>query len=156
MPFLPSSSPPSRRAGSGLTAQQIQAVQASFEVIARQPAAVAQHFYQRLFELDPTLRPLFRHDLAEQGDRLMAVFATAVRGLGRVETLAPALAGLGARHVDYGIRDAHYDTVAAALLDTLAAGLGDGFTPAVRDAWTVAYGVLTGAMKAGAERALVA
>ena len=42
----------------------------------------------------------------------------------------------------YGVRDSHYDTVGRALLWTLEQGLGDAFTPDVKAAWTVVYGVL--------------
>ena len=46
----------------------------------------------------------------------------------------------------YGVREAHYATVGAALLWTLEAGLGEAFTPAVRAAWTTAYGTLATVM----------
>ncbi len=36
--------------------------------------------------------------------------------------------------------------VGAALLWTLKEGLGDGWTPEVADAWTAAYGTLSGFM----------
>jgi hypothetical protein len=40
----------------------------------------------------------------------------------------------------------HYPVVGSALLWTLEKGLGDGWTPAVADAWTTAYGTLSGYM----------
>ena len=46
----------------------------------------------------------------------------------------------------YGAEPAHYPVVGAALLDTLAQGLGEDFTPEVREAWTTAYGTLSGVM----------
>jgi nitric oxide dioxygenase len=49
--------------------------------------------------------------------------------------------------VGYGVTDAHYDTVAVALLETLEKGLGPGFTPAVREAWTTTYTTLATVMK---------
>jgi hemoglobin-like flavoprotein len=136
--------------GPAMTPTQIALVQQSFgqvQPIARQAAAL---FYGRLFELDPSLRPLFRGDLARQGDMLMAMMARAVAGLRNVEQLAPVLAGLGARHVGYGVRDAHYATVGEALLWTLQQGLGEGFTAEVHGAWTAAYTLLSQAMLAGA------
>ena len=57
---------------------------------------------------------------------------------------------LGQRHAGYGVTDAHYDTVAGALLWTLEMGLGEAFTPEVKVAWTAVYGVLATNMKAGA------
>ena len=49
------------------------------------------------------------------------------------------------------MQDAHYDTVGAALLLTLSQGLGEGFTPAVRAAWTEVYGVMAKVMKDAAK-----
>ena len=48
------------------------------------------------------------------------------------------------------MEDSHYDTVAAALLDTLGKGLGDEFTEEVKGAWVSAYTILADTMKAAA------
>ena len=117
------------------------------------PDTAAALFYGRLFDLDPSLRPMFKRDMEEQGRMLMQVIGVAVASLDRLETLVPVLRDLGRRHGDYGVRDAHYDTVAEALLWTLQTGLGDKFTPEVREAWVTVYGVLAGTMQAGAAAA---
>jgi hemoglobin-like flavoprotein len=70
----------------------------------------------------------------EQGRKLMHMIGLAVRGLHRLETLVPAVQGLGARHASYGVQHEHYDTVGAALLWTLEQGLGGDFTSEVKEA----------------------
>ncbi len=110
-------------------------------------------FYAKLFELDPSLQALFKGDMKEQGKKLMQMITVAVRGLDRIEELVPAVQALGARHVGYGVKDAHYDTVAAALLDTLEKGLGDAFTSEVKAAWVEVYAVLATTMKGAAAKA---
>jgi hemoglobin-like flavoprotein len=132
-----------------MTPQQIALVRSTFSGLAPASGEVAALFYARLFALDPSLRPLFRGSMEEQGGKLMQVLSAAVAGLDRIGLLLPQLHALGRRHADYGVADHHYDTVGAALLDTLARGLGDDFTPAVRDAWLAAYTTLAGAMRAG-------
>jgi hemoglobin-like flavoprotein len=112
--------------------------------IAPQAAAL---FYGRLFVLDPSLRPLFKGDMDEQGRKLMAMIGTAVANLRNLEVIVPAVQDLGRRHAGYGVQPAHYDTVAAALLWTLGQGLGDAFTPPVEAAWTEAYTTLATVMK---------
>ena len=107
----------------------------------------AELFYTRLFELDPALQPLFTGDMAEQGRKLIAMISVAVSNLERPATLLPAL---GARHSSYGVKDHHYDTVAAALLDTLQRGLGEAFTPDVKAAWAESYRVITRVMRTAA------
>jgi hemoglobin-like flavoprotein len=111
--------------------------------IADQAAAL---FYARLFELDPSLRALFRGDMAEQGKKLMTMIAMTVRSLEQVDTLLPVVRELGLRHSAYGATEEHYATVGVALLWTLEKGLGSEFTPAVRDAWTSAYLLLANTM----------
>lgn len=105
-------------------------------------------FYNRLFELDPALRPLFNGDMAEQCRKLMQMLAVAVESLDHLETILPSVQALGQRHVVYGVKIEHYATVAEALLWTLEQGLGETFTPEVKEAWTAVYRVLTGAMTA--------
>ncbi len=117
----------------------------------------AELFYGRLFELDPELKPLFKStDMKEQGRKLTQMLAAAVKGLENLDQLVPAVENLGRRHVGYGVKDAHYDTVGAALLWTLEKGLGDGFTPEVREAWAKTYTVLATVMKNAANEVVPA
>jgi hemoglobin-like flavoprotein len=115
------------------------------------PTAAAL-FYDNLFAADPTLRPLFKSDLGHQGQRLMQMIGAAVDKLDDLPTLVPVLESLAQRHAGYGVREAHYQTVGAALLKTLGQGLGDAFTPPVRDAWTSVYGLIAEVMVTAARR----
>ena len=92
-------------------------------------------------------------DMVEQGKKLMKMINTAVNGLDRLEEIIPAVQQLGVRHISYGVKDEHYDTVGAALLWTLEKGLGDAFTPETRDAWATVYGILADSMKSAAAQA---
>jgi hemoglobin-like flavoprotein len=139
-----------------MTDDQKKAVQTSFAKVEPIAEAAAAMFYARLFELDPSLRPLFKGDMAEQGRKLMTMLTIAVRGLDRLDELVPAVRQMGARHTTYGVTDAHYDTVAEALLWTLDRGLGADFTPHVRDSWVAVYTVLATAMQAGAAQTATA
>ena len=127
-------------------AHQVQLVRTSFALVQPIATQAAAIFYDKLFAADPSLRTLFRGDMAHQGDRLMAMIGGAVGLLDKPAVLLPLLRNLGARHVNYGVVDAHYATVGGALLSTLEAGLGDAFTPEVRAAWTELYGVISTTM----------
>ena len=129
-----------------MTPADINLVKNSFRQIVPIADQDAALFYARLFELDPSLRPLFRGDMREQGRKLMAMIATAVAALERLDTIVPVVRQLGARHVDYGVREEHYAAVGTALLWTLEKGLGADFTPAVRTAWTTTYTLLANTM----------
>ena len=110
----------------------------------------AQLFYGQLFELDPSLRGMFRGDMVEQGRKLMAMINTVVSSLDNLGPILERIEDLGRGHVAYGVTEAHYDTVGSALIWTLGKGLGEHFTPAVKDAWVEAYGTLSSAMKQAA------
>ena len=138
-----------------ITATQKMLVQDTFDSIAPIADDAAALFYRRLFELDPTLRTMFRGDMAEQRRKLMNMIGAAVRGLDRLEQLVPVVQDLGRKHVGYGVEDRHYDTVGAALLWTLEKGLGSAFTPEVKEAWAAVYGLLASTMQNAAREALV-
>ena len=135
---------------------EIELVQQSFTQVEQIADVASQIFYERLFELDPELRPLFKGDLVEQRRKLMQTLTVAVRGLNNVENLIPVLQSLAVRHVGYGVHKEHYTTVGAALLWTLGQGLGDGFTAEVKAAWTAVYTLISDVMIDAAEAVSVA
>jgi hemoglobin-like flavoprotein len=139
-----------------VTEAQKTLVQNSFAEIATIAEDAAIFFYQRLFELDPSLRHLFRGDMAEQRRKLMQMITAVVEGLDRLDQLVPVVKDLGRRHGGYGVVDKHYDTVGEALLWTLQVGLGRGFTPEVKQAWVAVYTLLATTMKDAAREAQVA
>jgi hemoglobin-like flavoprotein len=136
-----------------MTPESERLVRDSFAKVAPIAPAAASMFYARLFVLDPSLRPLFKGDMAEQGRKLMTMIGTAIANLHRLDSIVPAVRDLGRRHCGYGVQPAHYNTVATALLWTLEQGLGDEFTPATRDAWVECYTVLARTMQEAAATA---
>jgi hemoglobin-like flavoprotein len=136
-----------------MTPQQIRMVQSSWQQVTPVQEMVAALFYSKLFALDPSIAPLFKGNMVEQGRRLMTVIGFAVPGLSHVERLAPLLRNLGRRHVQYGVVDGHYYTVGVAFLWTIGNALGSAFTTEVRDAWLAAYRLVANTMKEGAAEA---
>lgn len=122
-----------------ISAAQKHLVQSSFALVEPIAEQAAEIFYNRLFELDPSLKPLFKSDIKSQGKKLMSTLKVAVKSLDNLDALVPVLQQLAERHVDYGVTEQHYHTVGQALLDTLQAGLGEGFTQEVKAAWTAVY-----------------
>lgn len=133
-----------------MTPEKIVLVRSSWQQVLPIKDTAAQLFYGRLFELDPSLRGLFKGDMVEQGRKLMAMINTVVISLDKLAPILETIEEMGRRHVDYGVTEAHYDTVGSALLWTLGQGLGEQFTPAVEAAWVDAYGTLASAMKQAA------
>ena len=111
----------------------------------------ASMFYARLFHLQPSLRALFKGDMDQQGKKLMQTIGYCVGKLDTLDELLPAVKELGRKHKTYGVADADYDTVGAALLWTLEQGLGAAFTAEVAAAWAAVYQALAATMVAAAK-----
>jgi hemoglobin-like flavoprotein len=139
-----------------MTRDQIALVQSSFQAVQPILEPAAMMFYDRLFDLDPALRALFRGSREDQARKLAQALAVVVTSIDRPEKIRGAVEALGRRHVGYGVRDEHYETVGKALLWTLEQGLGEAFSSEVRDAWTAAYGWLAFTMQRAAAMNMVA
>ena len=126
---------------------QIEAIQRSFLAVLPIKQRAAALFYDRLFAIDPELRRLFVHtDMTLQGNKLMAALGSVVGSLQAPDPMLEAVRAMALRHFAYGVRDAHYASVGAALLWTLEAGLGDAWTPDLARSWAEAYRLLSSVM----------
>jgi len=130
-----------------MNTRQIELVQQSWKKVLPISDLAASLFYQRLFELDGSLRPLFKGNIEEQGRKLTSMINTVVVNLGNLSALVPAVEDLGRRHVGYGVQAAHYRTVGTALLWALEKGLGKDFTAETKEAWSKAYTILAEVMR---------
>ncbi|MGI9426513.1 MAG: globin family protein [Hyphomicrobiaceae bacterium] len=136
-----------------MTPQQSELVKQSWQDVAPIADVAANLFYDRLFELDPSLTKLFQDsDLPAQKKALLHALSAAVAGLDAIDDLTPQLQALGHRHVAYGVVPAHYITAGNALLWTLRKGLGESWTPETEQAWTAAYLFISETMQTGAAR----
>jgi hemoglobin-like flavoprotein len=134
-----------------MTPEQKQLVRATWAQIVPIADAAAEQFYNRLFEIDASTHALFgASDMPAQRKKLVQTLAVAVGNLDTIESLLPAVEDLGRRHAGYGVTDRHYESVGAALLWTLERGLGHAWTPAVSEAWTAVYGLLSAVMRSAA------
>jgi len=107
----------------------------------------AKLFYDRLFEIDSSLKPLFANtDLPQQRMKLLKSLNDIVDSIDNLEALLPEIQALGRRHVAYGVRDEHYDTVGAALLWALEQGLGEAWSEEASEAWAAAYALIAEVM----------
>jgi nitric oxide dioxygenase len=129
---------------------QQELVQTTFAKLAVMPEVAGALFYERLFATHPDFRPMFKNDMRIQGVKLMAMLAMVVYNLPEPPQVSSAIRELAIRHVEYGVKTAHYDALREALLWTLEQALAEDLTPAAREAWTVCYDELAGEMKAAA------
>ena len=139
-----------------MTPDHVKSIQDSFAKVRPIANTAAALFYNRLFEIAPEVRPLFRGDMTEQGRKLMKVLTIVVNGLGNLDSILPAASALAKSHVAYGVRPIHYTPVGEALLWALERSLGSEWTPDLQSAWSAAYATLSNFMIGEAYRREVA
>jgi len=133
-----------------MTHRERQLIRESFREIGKMAGPLSLLFYGRLFELDPTLRPMFHGDIARQGNKLMEMIGAVVDNVDRLETLTPVLHAMGQRHAAYGVVPRHYELVENALLWALGQALAPGFDNETKAAWRSVIGTVSTGMKNGA------
>ena len=99
-----------------MTPEQITLVQRSFAKVAPISEQAAVLFYNRLFEVAPSVRAMFPEDMTEQRKKLMGMLAAVVGGLSNLDSILPAASALAKRHVGYGAKAEHYSVVGATLV----------------------------------------
>jgi hemoglobin-like flavoprotein len=128
--------------------EQARLITTSWSRVASMADSAIEQFYNRLFQIDPSARALFRAtDMPEQRRKVIEALSLALQSLDDLKALTPTLEELGRRHQRYGVTTAHYDSVGQALLWTLEQGLGTAWTPATAAAWTELFGQLADVMK---------
>jgi len=126
-----------------LTDDPVKLVKNNWAVVKPNNETAADLFYDKLFELDPSVRSLFKDDLNIQKKQLMATISFAVANLNHPDKFVPAVQALGKRHSEHGVTPEHYNTVAAALIWTLEKGLGEQWAPEAKETLTDIYGILS-------------
>ena len=131
-----------------MTNKQIEMVQSSWEkVAALDPVLVGELFYHRLFEIAPSVKPMFAHSsLKEQSRKLLSMLNYVIAKLSKLGDIIDEVKKLAVRHVKYGVKDEHYGSVGTALLWTLEQGLGIYWNEELKEAWIECYTILSNAM----------
>jgi nitric oxide dioxygenase len=133
-----------------MTPEQIIIVQTTFGTVLPFADETADAFYHRLFQLDISLRPMFKHDIDLQRRKLISSLVLVIKNLQRPEVFLHKVQNLGRAHVGYGVQSHHYDLVGEALLYAIEQRLGRDFTPEVKAAWSEAYNLVANTMQTAA------
>ena len=98
----------------------VELLESSFKLVAPKGDALVTRFYERLFKKYPSVKPLFKKtSIKEQNKKLLASLVLVIQNLRRPDKLTSVLQDMGARHVGYGVKPAHYDAVGENLLAVL-------------------------------------
>jgi hemoglobin-like flavoprotein len=132
--------------------RQADLIRESFDILREMAHPVVLLFYGRLFELQPSLRNLFKADIQAQAQKLVDTLAVVAEAAGDLQALSPFLRQMGRKHASYGVLPEHYDLVATALLWALGQALQENFDRETRAAWTSMLQAVSREMLAGASQ----
>ena len=140
-----------------MTAQRTQLILHTWNAVSTiDDVTVGTIFYNRLFEIAPGVRSLFKAPVPEQSKKLMAMLHYLIRNLHKPAEISASLANLAQRHAKYNVQAEHYTIVGEALLYTLEKGLGHLWNAEVREAWLCLYTHIANVMLAASETAKAA
>ena len=129
-----------------MTPQQVSLIRRQFGIVAERKDDFAAAFYDALFYVDPTLRPLFPADMRPARQQFVKALAHAILALDDLDAVIEDVRALGLRHVGYGTEPDQDNVVGEALLSALAETLGEAFDGSAQAAWALAYGTMTDVM----------
>ena len=133
-----------------MTPEQVAAVRASYAALGADASQMADEFYVRLFDADPSARALFTDGPDVMAVKFAAELSALVDAISSFPDLGRRARELGARHGVYGVRTRHYHAAREALIGALAAQLDDRWNPDTEAAWRRAYNLVAELMMAAA------
>lgn len=136
-----------------MTTDEIKLVKRSWKILMGvDPSLLGETFYSKLFADHPELRSLFPKDMKEQYIKLTEMMSSIIMRLDHPDIIA--MTEMGARHIKYGVKQAHYKMVGEAMLWMLSKALGSEWNTPTAAAWIQCYQELTKAMTGGAPKHL--
>lgn len=128
-----------------MTTEQKALVTATVSTLRAHGVGLTTHFYRRMFEHNPELKNVFNMGNQQTGKQQAALAMAVLAYAENIEdpsVLVPAVTKIGHKHVSLDIRPEHYAIVGRHLIASIGEVLGEAATPALLEAWTVAYGQL--------------
>ena len=142
------------RGNETMTPEQTRLLAESFSKLENRLYDLGSLVYQKLFEIDPNSRRLFKGDMEEQKLKLARVFAEFIRVKTRSqhflpvtkkggEAVIPGVGSLGERHdANYGVGCKHYIYMREALLYAISTLLGKENNDEIGQAWAETFDML--------------
>ena len=125
-----------------MTDEQKKLITATVPILKENGILLTTHFYQRMFTHNPELKNIFNMGNQQSGKQqtalAMAVLAYA-ENIANPMVLLPVVDRIGHKHTSLDIRPEHYIIVGNHLIESIKEVLGDAATPAIVDAWVLAY-----------------
>lgn len=130
-----------------LTEKQIKIIKQSWgQLRGVNAVTIGDVFYRKLFIDEPQFKHMFKSSVEEQSKKLIEMLSLIVARVDRLDELTEDVKQLAIRHVNYGVKDKHYESVGGALIWTLQVALGKDWNDETEEAWTKCYQILASTM----------
>lgn len=133
--------------------EQIDIVQESYKVVAFRAEDLAEQFFARVFQAQPTLRAMFSTDAWQRDRDFVSALGTLVRNLHRIDALSPIIEDVGVRCQRAGAQPHQFGVARDVLLTCLRDQLGPKWSAELDEAWTEALNVALSMLIRGGGRA---
>lgn len=134
-----------------LSESEIEFLQESYAKLYDESGAFSRRFYENLFEIAPNARALFSNNIESQGRKFMEVLSIIILDLNDDKLIIPLIEAMGRRHVGYGTKPHHYQTVGDALVKTLNEAFNGQWSPKEKAIWVKLYTHIADIMITAAE-----
>jgi hemoglobin-like flavoprotein len=129
----------------------VELLRSSFELVLEREPSLTHRFYGVLFSKYPQVKSLFGRNSGQQQEKMLADALVAVMDhLEDASWLRDKLTAMGAKHLDYGVKDEMYPFVGDALITAMSQVAGADWTDEHTAQWSAAYGAITSLMLEGA------
>lgn len=115
-------------------------VQSTFEKIAPYLDEFTNMFFEQLFKLDNSSKPMFIHtDIKNQKQMVINMIGFLAQGINRFDIIMPSIQEMNERHIGRNVKPEQYRIAGKALVYALEKFLGKDFTPEVKKIWLEFY-----------------
>ncbi|WP_448529664.1 globin domain-containing protein [Raineya sp.] len=123
-----------------MTPQQAEIVKKSFPKVLAGTLSATQTLYDKLFELAPDTRNLFKNTPMErQSQMLVAAIGKLVKSIDNWDSVKPDLEALAKRHAGYGLSPEHFVYFGHAFVHMLKSMYGGEWNNDLEESWKAVY-----------------
>lgn len=99
-------------------------------------------FYERLFDIHPLSKPLFKNGMQSQGKFIVKMIAMIINSLKYRDKFKKTMEDLALRHCQMGVKASEFSIVGDVLFYSLSTCLGSAYTRDVEDTWKKIYSAM--------------
>jgi nitric oxide dioxygenase len=132
-----------------MTPEQTELITKTVPVVDQYGQEITRVFYKNMLAAHPELNSVFNktnQDTGHQANVLAKALYAYAANIRNLEALGPMVELVSHKHVSLEITPNQYDIVGKYLIGAMQEVLGANFTENIQDAWTAAYGQLSGIM----------